>query len=134
MAATAPPFNHELGIGTNKWTLSNIDQVKTTYGAALDAGISLFDTAQCYTSSEACLGYVRKRDRRPFIVTKFDSLSGGSGPGVSPASKTYESLLLRLLHDRRLMTSCDGFNHAQKCVSFTPRGRKGVIAHQVIHW
>jgi diketogulonate reductase-like aldo/keto reductase len=77
MAATAPPFNHELGIGTNKWTLSNIDQVKTTYGAALDAGISLFDTAQCYTSSEACLGYVRKRDRRPFIVTKFDSLSGG---------------------------------------------------------
>jgi len=64
----------------------------------------------------------------------FDSLSGGNGPGVSAASKIYESLLLRLLHDRRLATSCDGFAHAQKCVSFTPRGRKGVIAHQVIHW
>jgi hypothetical protein len=64
----------------------------------------------------------------------FDTLSGGSGLGVSPASKTYESLLLRLFHDRRLTTSCDGFNHMQKCVSFTPRGRKGVIAHQVIHW
>ena len=64
----------------------------------------------------------------------FDTLSGGSGPGVSPASKTYESLLLRLFHDRRLTTSCDGFTHMQKCVSFTPRGRKGVIAHQVIHW
>ena len=75
--AAAPPFPHELGIGTNKWKLKNIDEVQATFGAALDAGISLFDTAQCYASSEACLGYVRKRDREPFIVTKFDSLRGG---------------------------------------------------------
>ena len=73
----AAPFPHELGIGTNKWKLKNIDAVQATFGAALDAGISLFDTAQCYASSEACLGYVRKRDREPFIVTKFDSLRGG---------------------------------------------------------
>ena len=64
----------------------------------------------------------------------FDSLSGGNGLGVSPASKIYESLLLRLFHDRRLVTRCDGFAHAQKCVSFTPRGRKGLIAHQAVHW
>ena len=68
---------HELGIGTNKWKLKHIDAVQATFGAALDAGISLFDTAQCYASSEACLGYVRKRDREPFVVTKFDSLRGG---------------------------------------------------------
>ena len=73
----AAPFPHELGIGTNKWKLKHIDEVQATFGAALDAGISLFDTAQCYASSEACLGYVRKRDREPFIVTKFDSLRGG---------------------------------------------------------
>ena len=60
--AAAPPFPHELGIGTNKWKLKHIDAVQATFGAALDAGISLFDTAQCYASSEACLGYVRKRD------------------------------------------------------------------------
>ena len=75
--AAATDFNHELGIGTNKWKLKNIDEVQATFGAALDAGISLFDTAQCYASSEACLGYVRKRDREPCIVTKFDSLRGG---------------------------------------------------------
>ena len=75
--AMAAPFPHELGIGTNKWKLKHIDEVQATFGAALDAGISLFDTAQCYASSEACLGYVRKRDREPFIVTKFDSLRGG---------------------------------------------------------
>ena len=70
-------FPHEMGIGTNKWQLKQIDEVQATFGAALDAGVSLFDTAQCYASSEACLGYVRKRDREPFIVTKFDSLRGG---------------------------------------------------------
>ena len=64
----------------------------------------------------------------------FDSLSGGNGLGVSPASKIYESLLLRLFHDRRLVTRCDGFARAQKCVSFTPRGRKGLIARQAVHW
>ena len=73
----AAPFPHELGIGTNKCKLKHIDEVQATFGAALDAGVSLFDTAQCYASSEACLGYVRKRDREPFIVTKFDSLRGG---------------------------------------------------------
>ena len=52
----AAPFPHELGIGTNKWKLKHIDEVQATFGAALDAGISLFDTAQCYASSEACLG------------------------------------------------------------------------------
>ena len=75
--AAATDLNHELGIGTNKWKLKHIDEVQATFGAALDAGVSLFDTAQCYASSEACLGYVRKRDREPFIVTKFDSLRGG---------------------------------------------------------
>ena len=75
--AAATDFNHELGIGTNKWTLKHIDEVQAAFGAALDAGVSLFDTAQCYASSEACLGYVRKRDRHPYIVTKFDSLRGG---------------------------------------------------------
>ena len=75
--AAATDFDHELGIGTNKWKLKHIDAVQATFGAALDAGISLFDTAQCYASSEACLGYVRKRDREPFVVTKFDSLRGG---------------------------------------------------------
>ena len=64
----------------------------------------------------------------------FDGLSGGNGLGVSPASKIYESLLLRLFHDRRLATRCDGFARAQKCVSFTPRGRKGLIARQAVHW
>ena len=64
----------------------------------------------------------------------YDKISAGDGLGVSKASKTFETILLRLFHARRLVVSCAGLVHAQKCVSFTPRNHKGVVAHRAVHW
>ena len=69
---------HELGIGTNKWKLKHIDAVQATFGAALVL-VSLFDTAQCYASSEPVWVTCASGDER-FIVTKFDSLRGARPP------------------------------------------------------
>jgi aryl-alcohol dehydrogenase-like predicted oxidoreductase len=62
-----------LGVGTNRWGMGGrgADQLMPVFGAAIDAGANLFDTAEVYRS-EKPLGECMRRDRRSVhIVTKF---------------------------------------------------------------
>jgi aryl-alcohol dehydrogenase-like predicted oxidoreductase len=62
-----------LGVGTNRWGTGGrgADQLMPVFGAALDAGANLFDTAEVYRS-ERPLGECMRRDPRPVhVVTKF---------------------------------------------------------------
>lgn len=65
-----------LGVGTNRWGGRASDQsgLEAVYGAALDAGMGFFDTAEIYTAgrSERSVGAVVRGDGRPAVVaTKF---------------------------------------------------------------
>lgn len=65
-----------LGVGTNKWGAKGITlgRLLDTFSAAVDARLSLFDTAELYTGgkSERTLGEAMKRDARPItLITKF---------------------------------------------------------------
>ena len=68
-----------LGVGTNKWgsgTRSK-DEIFKAFRAALDAGLTFFDTAEIYTGgkSEQMLGEFAHRDSRPSVIcTKFAPL------------------------------------------------------------
>jgi aryl-alcohol dehydrogenase-like predicted oxidoreductase len=44
-----------LGVGTNRWNASRLDQapLRDTFAAALDAEMGLFDTAELYSSGRA---------------------------------------------------------------------------------
>lgn len=60
-----------LGMGTNRWSKGTNDEtVFRTYQAALDAGISLIDTAEIYGfgKSESLIGDCIRRDTRPVTV------------------------------------------------------------------
>jgi aryl-alcohol dehydrogenase-like predicted oxidoreductase len=62
-----------LGVGTNRWGIGGrgADQLMPVFGAAIDAGANLFDTAEVYRS-EKPLGECIRRDPRPVhVVTKF---------------------------------------------------------------
>ena len=68
-----------LGVGTNKWGSKGItlEQLVETFRAAVDSGLSLFDTAEMYTGgkSERTLGEAMQRDARPItLITKFAPL------------------------------------------------------------
>lgn len=75
-----------LGVGTNQWgdrRAKNNDAVLQTFQAALDAGMSFFDTAEVYTGgeSERLLGECIDRDKRPVVVaSKFAPLPGRLSP------------------------------------------------------
>lgn len=65
-----------LGVGTNRWGAADRDPEQTFRGfqAALDAGLTLIDTAEMYTggNSERSIGEFTRRDSRPVVVcTKF---------------------------------------------------------------
>ena len=62
-----------LGVGTNRWGRGRrADQLAPVFGAALDAGANLFDTAEAYLGSEKTIGACLRRDPRPaLVVTKF---------------------------------------------------------------
>jgi aryl-alcohol dehydrogenase-like predicted oxidoreductase len=72
-----------LGVGTNRWGMGRgADELMPVFGAAIDAGANLFDTAEVYRS-EKPLGECMHRDRRPVhVVTKLapypTRLSAGS--------------------------------------------------------
>ncbi len=63
-----------MGVGTNSWTGgAGADRV-ATFNAFMDAGITLFDSAEIYTAtaSESTIGEcIRAAGRTPTIVTKF---------------------------------------------------------------
>ena len=75
-----------LGLGTNRWGGKNSkddDALFQTYQAALDAGLTFFDTAEIYTGgeSERVLGECLGRDQRPVtIATKFAPLPNRLSP------------------------------------------------------
>jgi aryl-alcohol dehydrogenase-like predicted oxidoreductase len=60
-----------LGVGTNKWRHDTNDEaVSEAFTVSLDAGITLFDTAEVYNSgrSERLLGICLKKDPRPAVI------------------------------------------------------------------
>jgi aryl-alcohol dehydrogenase-like predicted oxidoreductase len=65
-----------LGVGTNRWNASKLDQarLRDTFAAAVDAEMGLFDTAELYSSgrSETALGQAARQDGRPaLLASKF---------------------------------------------------------------
>ncbi len=65
-----------LGLGTNSWSYNNAPspELQSTFQAAQDLGITLFDTAEVYGwgGSERRLGQImRASGQRPTIATKF---------------------------------------------------------------
>jgi aryl-alcohol dehydrogenase-like predicted oxidoreductase len=61
-----------LGVGTNKWGAASkdVDALAPVFGAALDAGATLIDTAEMYQwgKSEQVIGECMRRDPRPVVV------------------------------------------------------------------
>ncbi|KAH8059230.1 oxidoreductase [Aureococcus anophagefferens] len=86
-----------MGIGCNKWGTDpakfDAGALEATYVAALDAGVTLFNTAQAYPTSEACLGGLRARTRRPaFVVSKFNSLAAAPQALVASLRASLDAL------------------------------------------
>lgn len=75
-----------LGIGTNRWGIrrgKNRADVAQTFQAALDAGLTFFDTAEVYTggASERLLGECLGQDKRPVVIaSKFAPLPNRLSP------------------------------------------------------
>ena len=65
-----------LGVGTNTWGSRAVSQAKVrpTFDALLDAGVTLFDTAEIYTGggSERAIGRcIHESGRKPLVLSKF---------------------------------------------------------------
>lgn len=75
-----------LGLGTNRWSVKGDEgdaSIFPTFQAALDAGLTFFDTAEIYTGgeSERLLGECMGRDKRPVVIaTKFAPLLNRVSP------------------------------------------------------
>lgn len=66
-----------LGMGTNRWSIREDTRLLPVFQAALDYGVTFFDTAEVYMNgeSERMLGVCMRRERRPvMIATKFAPL------------------------------------------------------------
>jgi len=64
-----------IGVGTNRWGGRGGDpDTRPTFDALLDAGVTLFDTAEIYTAgrSERLIGRcIHESGRKPLVLTKF---------------------------------------------------------------
>ncbi len=65
-----------VGVGTNTWggAASSGAEARATFDALLDAGVTLFDTAEIYTrgASERTIGRcIHESGRKPLVLTKF---------------------------------------------------------------
>jgi aryl-alcohol dehydrogenase-like predicted oxidoreductase len=94
-----------VGLGTNNFGMSmHADEVPPVVDAALDSGITFFDTADSYGDSEERLGQALGRHRDEVIIgTKFGSRVGPEGTGgAAPAyvAEAIERTLRRLGTDR----------------------------------
>ena len=75
-----------LGVGTNRWGAKRGQddaRIFQTFQAALDAGLTFFDTAEIYTGgeSERLLGECIGREKRPVVIaTKFAPLPNRFSP------------------------------------------------------
>lgn len=97
----------EIGLGCNNFGM-RIDQAATTavVGAALDAGITLFDTADVYggSKSEVMLGKALGEKRKDVVVATKFAMPMGEGPYRRGGSRRYvasaiEASLKRLRTD-----------------------------------
>jgi aryl-alcohol dehydrogenase-like predicted oxidoreductase len=81
-----------VGLGTNNFGgRCDLEQTRAVIEAALDAGITLFDTADIYSQgkSESFIGEVLEGRRdRVVLATKFGSEMDGA-PGHAPGSRAY---------------------------------------------
>ena len=76
-----------LGFGGSEigYEQATIDTVERLLGAALDAGLNVIDTAECYLESEELIGRAASHRRAEFyLFTKCGHASGLDGPDWSP--------------------------------------------------
>ncbi|MFI4975534.1 MAG: aldo/keto reductase [Caulobacterales bacterium] len=82
----------EVGLGCNNFGM-RIDQEATTavVGAAIDAGINFFDTADVYgaTQSEVMLGKALNGKRHEIVLATKFAIPLGQGPGQGGGSRRY---------------------------------------------
>lgn len=93
--STMSPAPGEVGLGCNKWGVGasfDAAALAETYAAALENGVTLFNTAQAYPTSERCLGAVARGGPRPRIVTKFNSLTMGPAALVASLERSRADL------------------------------------------
>ncbi|MFI7103498.1 aldo/keto reductase [Streptomyces sp. NPDC050161] len=97
-----------VGLGCNELGRSvGLDQARTVVTAALDAGITLFDTADVYGDSESVLGECLKGQRENVVLaTKFGHQKLGMGYGPAAGAKGGRAYIRRAVEAslRRLRT------------------------------
>ncbi|MDA1189539.1 MAG: aldo/keto reductase [Chloroflexi bacterium] len=85
-------------------SLENIEKVASVLNAALDGGITFFDTAECYFDSEEMVGRTISNRRDEFtLATKCGHAEGGQGTdawGYDAITASIERSLKRLRTDR----------------------------------
>ncbi len=93
-----------VGLGTNNFGMGmHEDEVGPVVDAALDEGITFFDTADSYGESEVRLGRALGRRRDDVVIaTKFGNPIGGEGGGARPeyVRESADRSLRRLGTDR----------------------------------
>jgi len=98
-----------VGVGTNSWGAKNERDPgkRATFEALMNAGITLFDTAEIYTGgrSERTLGQcIRDTGKAPVVLTKFFSLPWRlRGPALTSALKASLARLQLLRADVYLL-------------------------------
>ncbi|OKH99004.1 aldo/keto reductase [Streptomyces sp. CB02923] len=97
-----------VGLGCSELGRSvGLDQARTVVSAALDAGITLFDTADVYGNSESVLGECLRRQRQDVVLaTKFGHHTMGMGYGPAAGAKGGRAYIRRAVESslRRLRT------------------------------
>lgn len=97
-----------VGLGCNELGRSvGLDQARTVVRAALDAGITLFDTADVYGDSESVLGECLQGERENVVLaTKFGHQKLGMGYGPAAGAKGGRAYIRRAVEAslRRLRT------------------------------
>ncbi|KPC64664.1 aldo/keto reductase [Streptomyces chattanoogensis] len=97
-----------VGLGCNDLGRSvGLDQARTVISAALDSGITLFDTADVYGDSESVLGECLQGQREEVVLaTKFGHQKLGMGYGPAAGAKGGRTYIRRAVEAslRRLRT------------------------------
>src|SRR3954465_7610641 len=90
-----------LGFGAAEIGFAGVDQatVATLFNSALDAGLNVIDTAECYNTSEELIGNpISHRRNEYFLFTK----CGHTGKSFDPPMADWDLKMLELSIDRSL--------------------------------
>eukprot|EP00929_Paragymnodinium_shiwhaense_P086874 TRINITY_DN47264_c0_g2_i1.p1 TRINITY_DN47264_c0_g2~~TRINITY_DN47264_c0_g2_i1.p1 ORF type:complete len:352 (-),score=77.90 TRINITY_DN47264_c0_g2_i1:279-1334(-) len=99
-------IENPLGVGTNSWGTDpqkfNEQDIRDAFVKSLDAGVTLFDTAQVYSNgdSEQCLGKLRttvEGGERAIIMSKFHAIGNGVDKLVPSLRETLQRCKLDCL-------------------------------------